>query len=94
MLQHPFELLLLRKLCVGFSAIFFFILIRSLYELVCIELKFQALVLVRFKLVPTLLVGLTAHCEHRLEVGVQFVEVGLVIFWIGELNLIGSFGHL
>lgn len=50
----------------GFFCFFFFILFVSLYELVCIELKFQALVLVHFKLVATLLVGLTAHCGHRL----------------------------
>jgi hypothetical protein len=47
--------------CKGVS-VFFFILFISLYELVCIELKFQALDLVHFKLVATLLVGLAVHC--------------------------------
>lgn len=60
-------------LAIGVFSIFFFILFISLCELVCIELKFKALVLVHFKLVATLLVDLTAHCRHRFEEIVKFI---------------------
>lgn len=62
-------------------SVFFFILFVSLYELVCIELKFQALVLVHFKLVATLLVGLTAHCGHRLVGFIFELNVSMDFDW-------------